>query len=267
MSTSLEQLPIVQQVSSLKTVDVLGVWIGCVGLEDIVACVRSWSVGEAQRSVFYVNAHCLNVACVDARYRAILNEGDLVYADGIGAVWAARLLGSCQPHKVTGADWIERFCCEAVANGWRIYIVAGAPGVADTARYRLMKRYPSLDIVGIADGYFSTKSAMDVVREIEALSPHVVMVGMGTPQQEQWIAAHREDIATPVCWAVGALFDYVAGVERRAPRWMRSLALEWLWRLLVDPIGKWKRYLWGTPLFMSRVLQQKLRKALGALHA
>jgi exopolysaccharide biosynthesis WecB/TagA/CpsF family protein len=102
-------------------------------------------------------------------------------------------------------------------------------------------------------------SAEEVLVDIGRSNPQVVFVGMGAPLQEKWIAAHREEINAPVCWAVGALFDFVAGVEYRVPAWMNRLALEWLWRFLIDPSGKWKRTLVGNPVFVARVLRQKFR--------
>jgi N-acetylglucosaminyldiphosphoundecaprenol N-acetyl-beta-D-mannosaminyltransferase len=82
-------------------------------------------------------------------------------------------------------------------------------------------------------------------------------MGLGVPRQEKWIAGRRKQIEAPVCWGVGALFDYVAGVEARVPRLMNLLALEWFWRLIMDPRGKWRRYLLGNPLFIYQVLRQK----------
>ena len=82
---------------------------------------------------------------------------------------------------------------------------------------------------------------------------------MGTPLQEKWLAAHRHQINAPVCWAVGALFDYVAGEEAPVPDWLDRINLEWLWRLLVNPLDKWKRYLIGNPIFLLRILRQKLQ--------
>jgi N-acetylglucosaminyldiphosphoundecaprenol N-acetyl-beta-D-mannosaminyltransferase len=89
------------------------------------------------------------------------------------------------------------------------------------------------------------------------MKPDVTFVGMGIPDQEKWIDRQREYIPSSVCWGVGALFDYVAGVELPVPNWMNHLALEWLWRLLIDPGGKWKRYLLGNPVFAFRVFRQK----------
>jgi N-acetylglucosaminyldiphosphoundecaprenol N-acetyl-beta-D-mannosaminyltransferase len=200
----------------------------------------------------------MNVASRDAIYHTILNRGDLVYPDGIGVVWSGWFLARGRMQKSTGADWIEQFCQLAARHGWRIAIIAGRPGIAHRARERLIERHPELAIVGAYDGFFHEKSQRDVLRELAQTSPHVLFVGMGTPVQEKWIAAYRNALPVRICWATGALFDYVAGVEPRVPTWMNMLALEWLWRLLVDPMGKWQRYIVGNPLFITRVLLQKL---------
>lgn len=102
----------------------------------------------------------------------------------------------------------------------------------------LKVRYPRLCVAGIADGFFRVRSEEETIHDIVATTPHVVLVGVGSPRQEKWLAAHRHRFPAPVCWTVGAFFDYLAGAERRAPVWMRRLALEWCWRLFVDPRGK-----------------------------
>ena len=211
------------------------------------------------RTVLYVNAHCLSIASTDSSYHRLLNRADLVYPDGISVVWAGRWLGSACLHKITGADWINNVCEGALNRGLRLYILAGKPGVPQAARAALLKRYPGLEIVGACDGFFIEKNEADVLNEINQTAPDIIFVGMGAPLQEKWIAAHRLEIHAPVCWAVGALFDYVAGVEPRVPAWLNSLAMEWLWRLLIDPAGKWRRYLIGNPLFLYRILRQKLK--------
>jgi N-acetylglucosaminyldiphosphoundecaprenol N-acetyl-beta-D-mannosaminyltransferase len=123
-----------------------------------------------------------------------------------------------------------------------------------------MLRFPRLQIVGVCDGFFQENGTggADLIAEINRAKPHVLFVGMGVPRQEKWLAAQRSIIDAPVCWAIGALFDYVAGVERRVPKWLASMGLEWFWRLMIDPKGKWRRYLIGNPLFLYRILIQKL---------
>lgn len=246
-----------------STANILGVGVACLDFPGILSLVGRWSSQPQLRTILYVNAYCFNTACSDSHYQDILQNADLVYADGISVVWAGRFLNSCTLHKMTGADWIYNFATWAEARphsgagGLRVYLLGSRPGVARRARDHLQGRYSALEIVGTADGYFQDKSEAQVLMEIERSSPHVVFVGMGTPVQEKWIAAHREEISAPVCWAVGALFDYLAGDEARVPGWMYRLGLEWLWRLLVDPVGKWRRYLLGNPLFVYRVVRHK----------
>lgn len=244
----------------LEYVQINGVQVACLTQADLLDRVLEWASGGQPRSVFYVNAHCINHAQDDPVYRDILACADLVYADGVSIVWAGRMLGGCRLVKMTGAAWIDGYCSLAEQSALRTFILAGEPGVAQTAAARLIERYPGMQIVGVADGFIQERDENQVLSEVNSSGAEVLMVGMGVPRQELWIARHRERIHARVCWGVGALFDYVAGVERRAPGWMDSAGLEWLWRLMVDPAKKWKRYLLGNPKFALRVLQERLRK-------
>jgi N-acetylglucosaminyldiphosphoundecaprenol N-acetyl-beta-D-mannosaminyltransferase len=263
-SIRLETLQPGSQAVAFDQVDVLGVPVACLDVAGMLDLVRRWSFEPARRTILYVNAHCLNTAARDSQYHAILNRADLVYSDGISVVWSARWLDGRRLHKMTGADWIYDFAAWAQAagrhepEGIRIYILAGKPGIAHDASHNLRRMFPDINIVGAYDGFFQEKSQAAVLQDIAQSKPHVLFVGMGTPLQEKWIAEHRDQIAAPVCWAVGALFDYVAGIEPRVPAWMNALALEWLFRMLIDPAGKWRRYLIGNPLFVLRILRQKL---------
>lgn len=240
----------------MNSVDVLGVQVSCISRQDVLSLPLEWAQQSWQRTIFYVNAYCLNLSAQDPTYQALLNAADLLYPDGIGVVMASRLLGGCSLEKITGRDWIDDFCSQAALAGLRLYILAGKPGVASRAAVILSQRYPGLQIVGTRHGFLDTNTNSAVITEINQARSQLVWVGMGSPRQERWLAAHRSEINAPVCWAVGALFDYLAGVEPPVPAWMNRLALEWFWRLLVDPRGKWRRYLLGNPEFVSRVLYQ-----------
>jgi N-acetylglucosaminyldiphosphoundecaprenol N-acetyl-beta-D-mannosaminyltransferase len=206
----------------------------------------------------YANVHVLNTAWRDPELQAILRQADIVYCDGAGVVLGARVLGHSLPERMTGADWVYPFCERSAAAGLRLYFLGSAPGVAEQAAARLRERYPGLRIVGAHHGYVQgPDQSAAVIADISRLSPDVLLVGMGTPLQEKWIAAHRSALDVPVCWAVGALFDYVAGVVPRGPRWMLDHGLEWLYRLWWEPRRLGGRYLIGNPLFLFRVLRQK----------
>jgi N-acetylglucosaminyldiphosphoundecaprenol N-acetyl-beta-D-mannosaminyltransferase len=243
-------------VVNFSTVEILNVRVACLDFAGILRQVENWLSGSERRTILYANAHSLNTASEDAEVHAALSQADLVYADGISVVWASRLLGGCRLVKMTGADWITPFCEWAQERGASLYLLGGKPGVGRRAVEVLLRRFPALHILGCADGYFQERGEAEVKREINRLRPQVLFVGLGTPQQEKWLAAHRLELDVPLCWGVGALFDYVVGDERRVPDWMYSMSLEWLWRLWVNPGGKWRRYILGNPLFAWRVMQQ-----------
>ncbi len=240
-------------------VDILGVSVHRVDKNRLLDTAVLWANQNESRTITYVNAHCLNLAASDSDYRAILNQSDIVYADGIGPVWASRFLYHIRLDKVTGRDWIHGFCSRAVKEGLKLFILAGAPGVASRAADNLVKMYPSLRIAGCSHGFLAPETEEVILEKIEQCAPQVVFVGMGAPLQENWIASHRRRISAPLCWGVGALFDYLAGKEAQAPTFMDRAGLEWLWRLGADPFGKWRRYLLGIPSFLVRVCQQKVR--------
>lgn len=243
-----------------ETVRLLDINIACLDVQGLIAQVQKWSRQGETRTVFYANAHCFNVALRDPQYHQILKAADLVYADGIGVVWAGRYLESSQLVKMTGAKWIFDLCQAAQCADLRIYNLAGEPGIARLAGDNLRAIFPDLKIVGCSDGLFHEKSQAEVIKEINAAAAHILFVGMGVPKQEKWILEHRNRIDVPVCWGVGALFDFVAGLEPRVPAVLDSLALEWFWRLLMDPLGKWRRYVLGNPLFVYQVLREKISR-------
>jgi len=242
----------------LNSVNILDVNVSCLDIKGIFACVKEWVEGDQLRTILYVNAHCLNIANEDTYYRMLLNQADIVYADGISVVWSSRFLGGCKLQKNTGADWIENFCRFAEQESIRIYILAGEEGVAQNAKDNLLKSYPEIKIVGYSDGFFKNKSEDQVLSEIRVLSTQVLFVGMGTPHQERWTYEHREEISASVCWVVGGLFDIIAGTKSRSPPWMVRVGLEWFYRLIVDPVGLWERYIIGNPRFVTRIIRQKL---------
>ena len=240
-----------------NSVSVLGVRVSGIHKAGLLQLVQEWAIQGKLRTLVYVNAYCLNTACTDVQYRNILNQADLVYPDGMGVVWAGRWLNGARLEKLAGWVWLPDVCKLAVAQNWGIYLLGGKLGIADQAAEIIKNRYPGLRILGAADGYFIRKSEAEVLHEITTLKPQILFVGMGAPRQEKWCALHRTAICAPIVWAVGALFDTVTGIEPLAPPWFNTLGLEWLWRLLRDPRGKWRRYLIGNPLFLWRVFHQK----------
>ncbi len=206
--------------------------------------------------VCYLNAHTYRLACYDENYRTILSKADILYPDGMSIVWAVRLLCGRQVERMTGVDFFEEFIQHIGKEGVKVYFLGGRPGVAAKAAASLSKKYPEVQIVGTHHGYFGEiTQAEEILSDIQGSGADIVLIGMGSPSQEKFAARHGSSMSVPVIWNVGALFDYYAGEEKAAPRWMGRVGLEWLYRLYRDPKGKWRRYVLGNYWFAVRLLR------------
>lgn len=220
-----------------------------------------WMVEEGLRRetparISYLNAATTNLAVEDPDQARRLREFEAVYADGKAVVWAARLLGDPIPCRVNAGDFTEAFFRAFAGAGLKVALVGGEPGVAERFGEVYRARAPGLRLVFVNDGFFENETG---VREaLEARDPDVVLLGMGSPRQERIAEEWSRSGRPRVWWCVGALFEYDAGVRRRAPVWMRRVGLEWAFRLAMEPGRLWRRYLIGNPKFVWRTLKAKL---------
>lgn len=231
---------------------VVGVDVDVLRRDELLERISTLTAGRQSVLVCYVNVDCLNQAVFDRRYRAILHEADLVYADGTGVVWASHLTDASLSQRITLGDVLPDLCRLAVERKLRLFFLGGRPGVAQQAAERLTRQYPGLEIVGTHHGFFSREDEPGIISHINQAQPHLLLVGMGVPKQEKWIWRHREELRVPVLWGVGALLDYSAGEIPRAPVWLRRMGCEWFFRLLVEPKRLWRRYLLGNAFFAMR---------------
>ena len=250
--------PHLQRIELPAPIDVLGLPVRPLDMAGLVAAVVSRAKAGLRTTGMYANAHTVNLACADERFRRTLRECELLYADGASVVWASRCDSESKsglPQRMTAADYFPimvRACAEQDVS---IFMLGNRPGVCDAARELLLRCYPSLRIVGTHHGHFDLSESTEVIKKINAVKPDILFVGMSSPRQEFWLAEHKSRINAPVRWCVGALFDYIAGLEPRAPAWLCEHGGEWVYRLLADPRGKWKRYLIGNPLFVYHTLR------------
>lgn len=240
----------------------LGVGVDPVTVDELHAEIQGFVEGEGRALILNANAHCLNLAYDDPALRNFLNAADIIFCDGAGVMFAARILGRRIPERITYADWMWRLAGFAAREGFSLYLLGARPGVAREAADRLTARYPGLRISGAHHGYFdhSPGSAENeaVVREINASAPEILVVGLGMPLQERWLMENRDRLDAKVALTGGAVFDYVSGGLRRGPRLLTDNGFEWLARLLIQPRHLWRRYLIGNPLFLLRVLKQRI---------
>jgi N-acetylglucosaminyldiphosphoundecaprenol N-acetyl-beta-D-mannosaminyltransferase len=211
--------------------------------------------------VFFVNAHTLNLAAADPAYCQVLNAADLVLADGTGVRWAARLQGVRTLENMVGTDFTPMLFHATAGRGYSYFMLgADAQTVAAAADYA-RRTFPGWTQAGYHHGYLTDDAVTaSAIAQINAANADVLLVGMGNPLQEQWIHRHLPGLNVPVCLGLGGLFDYWAGNVSRAPRWLRRLGHEWLWRLYQEPGLKARRYLIGNPLFLARILRERCRR-------
>ncbi|MBO4648314.1 MAG: WecB/TagA/CpsF family glycosyltransferase [Lentisphaeria bacterium] len=209
-----------------------------------------------KRSSFgaFINAHCLNIACRDPEYVKIMNQADAVWPDGSGVRMAGRLRRFPVPENVNGTDMFPLIC----ARPYRIFMLGGGPGVAEKAMNNAKAKFHAAEFVGAASGFFADEAEeRAVIARINALDPDILLVAMGVPKQEKWIAAHRHELVCGAALAVGGLLDFVSERIPRAPMWMRKLGIEWCYRLYQEPRRMFRRYVLGNPLFILRVIFRK----------
>ena len=242
----------------MSQVRVLGVDIDPVERKTMIPSVVALHEAGTPATISYVNAHVLNQVQKHAVLRDFLTTADLVYCDGNGVRLGARLLGQTIPARMTGADWIWDLAAHAEGR-WRIYWIGGKAGVAAQAAATLQARHPRLSIQ-TDHGFHDRTGHADAasIRRINAYEPDILLVGMGTPEQERWVHERRHKLNVPIVWCLGATADGLAGLEKRGPRWLVDRA-EWVFRLGQNPALLWRRYLIGNPMFMARILRQRIR--------
>ncbi|MEO9600889.1 WecB/TagA/CpsF family glycosyltransferase [Parasphingorhabdus sp.] len=202
----------------------------------------------------FVNAHCVNVMHKDKQYREALNEAGVLLPDGSGLRLAGTLAGSGELSNLNGTDLFPHICKAAARAQQSIFLLGGSPGIASAAANNMRKRFPGLRFAGTQNGYFSDISDEQVIDIINNSGASILMVGMGVPMQEKWIAKYRNQLTVPVIMGVGGLFDYYSNSIARAPQILRDMGLEWGWRLAMEPRRLAKRYIWGNLRFIGHAV-------------
>lgn len=231
-------------------------------LTEIPRIITSLIEGKGKKTFFYVNANSLTIANQNRDYRSILQNASLVYSGGFGPVLASRILGKPLPQRTPTPDFIDKVLYTAENKGWSIYLLGTKTKLLKKTVSKLKEKFPKLIISGYHHGYFGKVNKNKIVAEINLRKPTILIVGMGTPKQEQFITENMLEINAQTFWAVGALFDVISGDLPRAPLWVQKLNLEWLYRLFQEPKRLWKRYLLGNINFLAMIFLRIIRNWL-----
>jgi len=239
------------------TISILGVQINNLTrlqvLDQLEALLRS---ADGPHHVCFAYANCLNYAYSDPVYRAALNHSKLVLGDGTGVRIASSVLGNPLRENQCGTDVIPSFLARINGTGARVFLLGSTEPVAQQAAEKMRREFPAVIVCGVEHGYF--QSDEEVIGRINAARPDILLVGMGIPRQETWIAENLHRLNARICFGVGAFFDFYSGAVPRAPRWMLRAGMEFIYRLYLEPRRLWRRYVIGSFLFLARVYRQLL---------
>jgi N-acetylglucosaminyldiphosphoundecaprenol N-acetyl-beta-D-mannosaminyltransferase len=226
-------------------------------MQPAIEQIRSRIQTGTYSPVFFINAHCVNVAFRDAKYRQHLTNNELNFADGIGVSIASKWFGDPLVDNVNGTDMFPPLCEDLARRGTRVFLLGGQPGVAEKLQARLSADHPGIRVVGVQHGHFGGEQSPEIAARIKASGAELVLVAMGVPRQEHWIAQYGPETGASVLLAVGGLFNFYAGMIPRAPLWMRRTGMEWFHRFLQEPGRMWRRYLIGNLQFLARMITWK----------
>ena len=233
------------------------VWVDVVDFRQALQAVERLVDGRQGGAVFTPNVDHVVKASRNPDFRKAYERVELSFADGMPLIWVSRWLGCQLPERVAGSDMLRPLLERAAAKRWRVYIVGGAPGVAEVATRMLTERM-GVDVVGWDDSRIASDGSDptgESFRRVSEAKPDLVFVALGPPKQELWIDRARQAMHPAVAIGVGASFDFLIGKYARAPRWMGRAGLEWLYRLIQEPRRLWRRYLVEAPRFVGLVFQ------------
>lgn len=246
-----------ENTETIARLNIMGVGVVNARAETAVATIDD-EIGRGHRvKLAFLNAHGSNIAARDHDFRSCLNRF-MVLNDGIGVDIAARILfGRRFNANLNGTDFIPRYLSTS-RHRFRIFLLGGRPGIAERAAAAMKLRDWPHDVVGFHHGYFAPTDIPAVLRTVRASGADLLLVALGNPDQEKFVEQHFSAFNCELAICVGALFDFLAGAAPRAPRVMRRVGLEWLFRLILEPARLWRRYLLGNVVFLARLARARL---------
>ena len=214
--------------------NILGVGVNTLTMKEATDFLVEATEKDALTSVYTPNSEIILHAYKNPDYCEVLNRGKLITADGIGVVYASKILGSPLPERVSGFDLANELLRKAAPMGKTLYLFGGKPGIAEKAAEKIVSLYPGIKIVGTCDGYFDPEKEKEIIADINDKNPDILFVCLGFPKQEKWID-ENSSLNAKVVMGIGGSLDVFAGEVKRAPVAFQKLGLEWLYRLLKQP--------------------------------
>ena len=245
----------------IRSVDVLGVPLSAINYDLAIQQINWWIQNNDHEYVTVTGVHGVMECQRVPELKAIFDDAGLITPDGMPMVWLARKAGFDRVERVYGPTLMLMVSERSVAPGYRHFLYGGNEGVAEELKAEMEKRFPGIQIVGTYCPPFRPLTETEdeeVISMINESEADIVWVGLSTPKQERWMAAHKNRINANVMLGVGAAFDFHTGKVKQAPVWVQNHGLEWLFRLIQEPRRLWKRYLVNNSMFVCSLLMNRM---------
>ena len=243
-----------------RRVPILNTYIDALTMEETISEVEKIIARGVPTQHVVINANKVNLMNEDPGLQRLVNECPLMNADGISILWAAKVLGLPIKDRVTGIDLFLNLVKVASEKGYKIYLFGAKEEVVRKVKKVFEEEYPTLQIVGYRNGYFTEEDEPEIVKNMAESGADMMFVAFSSPKKEYWINKYIDQLNIPFVMGVGGSFDVVAGVTERAPKWVQIRGFEWLYRLVQEPRRMWRRYVIGNAQFIGYTVKAKIEQ-------
>jgi N-acetylglucosaminyldiphosphoundecaprenol N-acetyl-beta-D-mannosaminyltransferase len=245
-------------------VNILGVQISNISKENLLDAFTQRIQQKQKTQVCITPVNSVLAAIKDPQVLSIYNASEYVLCDSTPIKWASHFLNTPIQERITGLDLLPNVVAHCAEHNFSIFLLGASPGVADTLKEKIVSLYPNCKVVGIYVPpfmkVFTEQENKKMIDAVNATSPDVLLVSLTAPKQDIWIAQNIHQVNAPIQIGIGGAFEVMAGLAKRAPKWMHAAGLEWFYRFIQEPKRLFRRYFIEAPLFIPLILKQKFKR-------
>lgn len=244
-----------------QKVNILGVQISSISNNNLLAAFTQHLLLKEKKQICITPVNSVMAAVKNEQVKTIYNNADYILCDGMPIKWASSFLNTPIVERITGLDLLPNLVTLCAKNDFSIFLLGASPGVGDKLKQVILTKYTQAKIVGVyVPPFMATFTAAEnekMISAVNAASPDVLLVSLTAPKQDIWIANNKDALNATLMVGIGGAFEVMAGLAKRAPKWVQKAGLEWLYRFIQEPKRLFRRYFIEAPLFIPLIIKQK----------
>lgn len=245
-------------------VNILGTHVSSISASDLLAAFKAAILDKQTIQVAITPVNSILAAYNNPQVQDVYNHADYVLCDGMPVKWASTFLKTPILERITGLDLLPDLVAFAAKENFTLFLLGASPGVGELLQQKILELYPHCKVVGIYVPpfmpVFDATENKNMLDAVNAARPDIVLVSLTAPKQDMWIAQNKANLHPALYVGIGGAFEVMAGLAKRAPKWMHGAGLEWFFRLIQEPKRMYRRYLIEAPLFIPLVVKQRFFK-------